>query len=136
VRFRDIADGAGPDDLRGHAMILMRETLIAHLGRDFVFGGGFQQEPGLPRSSGERLLDVNMFAALLTGQANLCVHQVGNGDGAGVDVLPFLIQHHSEVAIDRRLSKRFGFGEARSKSTSHSATIFSVRAASFRSTPP
>ena len=68
MRFGDIADGAGPDDLGGHAVALVREALVAHLRGDLVFLRGFEQDARLPGSARQRLLAVDVLAALHAGQ--------------------------------------------------------------------
>ena len=116
-------------------MALVREPLVAHLRGDLVLHRRLLQQPRLPRRPGQRLLDVDVLAALHAGQRHGGVHEVGDADGAGVDVLAFLVQHDAEVFVlgDVVLLEVV---PARASSTSHSATMFSVRAASFRIAPP
>ena len=97
--FRYIANRAGPDDLRRHADTLMRVALVAHLRRDLVFGGGIEQQACFPRRAGKRLFDVDVLAALHGVQADGGMHVIGYADGAGVDVLAFLVEHDAEIFV-------------------------------------
>ena len=82
VRFGDVADGARPDDLRRHAIALVREALVAHLGGDLVLHRGLLQQARFPRRAGQRLFQVDVLAALHAGQGHGGVHEIGDADGA------------------------------------------------------
>src|SRR5262249_48737339 len=61
VRFQHVTDGAAPHDLRGDAVALVGEALVAHLRRDLVFDRGLLKETRFPDRAGERLLYVNVL---------------------------------------------------------------------------
>jgi len=103
VRFGHVADLARPHDLCRHPVALMGEALVSHLRGHLVLHGGFLQQARLPGSSRERLFQVDVFAVLHAGQRHRGMHEVRNPDGAGVDVLPFSIEHHAEVFVFGRL---------------------------------
>ncbi len=46
-----------------------------------------------------------MLAVLHARQGHCGVHKIGNTDSACIDVLSFLIQHHAEIAIERKFLK-------------------------------
>ena len=92
VRFGDVANRSAPEDLRGHAIALVRESLVAHLRRDLVFGGGLLEQAGLPRRARQRLFTVDVLAHLHTGERDRGVHEIRDADGHGVDIPALAIQ--------------------------------------------
>ena len=99
VYFGDVTDRAGPDHFGGGAGGIVRVTLVAHLRGNLVFNGGVAEEAGFPGSAGEWLFDIDVNAALHGIESDSCVHVVGDADGAGVDVLAFLVEHDAEVFV-------------------------------------
>ena len=101
--FGDVADFAGPENFGGDAVGFVGEALVAHLGGDLVFDCGVVEEAGFPGGAAEGFFDVDVLAGLHVGEGDGGVHEVGDGDGDGVDVLAFFIEHRAEVAIDGQL---------------------------------
>jgi hypothetical protein len=64
VHFAHLADIARPEDLAGRFQRLVAEALVAHLGRDLIFGRGFGQQVRFVRGARERLLAVDVLAVL------------------------------------------------------------------------
>ena len=94
----NIADRAGPDDLRGHAIAFVGEALVAHLGGNLVLHRRLLEQARLPRSARQRLLAVDVLAALHAMQGHRGMHEVGDADGARVDVF-LLVEHDAEIFI-------------------------------------
>ena len=103
VHFGDVADIAVPDDLGALPRAFVGIALVAHLGRDLVFRGRLPQLARLPNRAYQRLLHVNVLAALHTPHSGCGVHVIRRGDDHGIDVLAFLIQHLAEVPELRRV---------------------------------
>ena len=99
VDFGDVADVAVPDNLRALAGAGLRVSLVAHLRRDAVLGGGQGELLRLPNGAGERLLTIDVLAALHRPHGGAAVHVVGTGDGDGVDVAALLVEHLAIVGV-------------------------------------
>ena len=48
-----------------------------------------------------------MLAMLHTSERNGSVHEIGNADRTGIDVLAFLFEHHAEIFVLRRFVETF-----------------------------
>ena len=72
--------------------------LVAHLGGDLVFAGGLGEQPGLVDAMGERLLHVDVLAALDGRQGDHGMRVIGRGHDHGVDVL-LLVEHDAEIRV-------------------------------------
>ena len=110
VGLGDVADGAAPHDLRGHAIAFMREALIAHLGRNLVLDCGLLQQARLPHGARQGLLQIDVNATLHAGQGDRGVHEIGDAYGDGVDILALFIQHDAKVFVLGRLLEFFEVG--------------------------
>ena len=64
VDFGDVADLAGPDHLRALAGAFVRVALVAHLRRDLILGGRLGEHARFPDGARQRLLHVDVLAAL------------------------------------------------------------------------
>ena len=77
--------------------------LVAHLRNDAGGAGGLSERAGLAEGVGEGLLHVDMFACPDRGHGGDGVGVIGGADGAGVDVLGLLVEHHPEILVARGL---------------------------------
>ena len=107
----DVADRSAPYDLGRHPVAFVGEALIAHLGGNLVLHRGILQQARFPRRAGERLFAIDVLAVLHAVQSYGRVHEVGNGDGAGVDVF-LLFEHRAKISVHRQL---FEFLEIRGR---------------------
>ena len=99
--FGDVADFARPDHLGALARAFVRVALVAHLRGDLVFVGRLHQLARFPDGAGQRLLHVDVLAALHAPHGGGGVHEIGDGDDDRVDVLVFLVEHLAEVFVLR-----------------------------------
>ena len=99
VDFGDIADRARPDDLGRHTVAFVREALVAHLRGHAVFRRRFHQQARFPRRPRQRLFHVDVLAVLHAGERHRGVHEIGNADGDGIDILAFLLEHDAEIFV-------------------------------------
>ena len=102
MHFADVADGSVPDHFGALAGAFVRISLIAHLRGDLIFRGEVGEQARFPNGARERLLTIDVLAALHRPGGADGVHEIRRGDDDGVDVL-FLIEHLAEVGIPGRL---------------------------------
>ena len=127
MHFGHLADLAGPDHLGALPGPLVGIALVAHLRGDLVLVGRLQHLARFPDGAGERLLHVDVLAALHAPHGRGGVHEIGNRDDDGVDVIGLFVEHLAEIFILRDLVVLpLNLRAARSSSTSQSATIFSA----------
>ena len=101
MHFGDVADVAVPDDFAALAGARVGVSLVAHLRRDAVSGGGLLQLLRFPDGARERLLTVDMFAASHGPQRSGGMHVIGTGDQYGVDIRGLLVEHATEIFVLR-----------------------------------
>src|SRR6266581_883900 len=99
------ADGARLDPFPYLARPFAGVPLIPHLGSDLGLARGLHQLAHLPQRTRQRLLDARVLAQLHRHHPGHRVHVIGRRDGDGVDVLRFLLEHHTKIF------EAFGFGE-------------------------
>ncbi len=92
------ADGPVPDPLVEEPGAFLGVPLVAHLGDDVHLLRGLGQHPGFLDRVGQRLLAVDVLAALHRRHGDDGVGMVGRGHGDRVQVLLF-VQHLAEVAV-------------------------------------
>src|SRR2546428_466220 len=98
------ADGARLDPFPYLARPFAGVPLIPHLGSDLGLARGLHQLAHLPQRTRQRLLDARVLAQLHRHHPGHRVHVIGRRDGDGVDVLRFLLEHHTKIF------EAFGFG--------------------------
>ena len=101
VDFGDVADLAGPNHFGRLARAFVRIALVAHLGGDSVFVRGILELARFPDGARERLLHVDVLAALHGPHGGGGVHEIRDGDDHGVDDRALLVQHLAEVFVLR-----------------------------------
>ena len=96
--LRDFAEDAALEYLDVAALSVGAVAVVAHL-RDYAASLRNLAEPlGLEEGAHERLLHVDVQAALHGGYGGGGVHVVGGGDDHGVEVL-LLVEHVAPVAV-------------------------------------
>ena len=99
VDFFDFPDGSGLHEHDGGAVLGGAVNLDAHLGDEFLFAGDFGEAAAFVEVVGERLLPIDVHAALEGRHADGGVHVVGRGDVDRLKVF-LLFQQLAEVGVD------------------------------------
>ncbi len=102
--FADITDHTRANRFDRLANAVARMTLVAHLRDHLVALAGFEESSRLPDVVRERLLCVNMNAALHGRKRSGEMRVVRRRDHHCIDVLVHLVEHHAEV-IEERLRR-------------------------------
>ena len=93
----DLADRPALDDLRCHAILDIGVDLDAHLRHDLGLPRGGGSLPGLVDRVRQRLLAIDMLAAMDGRHGDRGVHVVRRGNAYGVDLLVHLIEQFPPV---------------------------------------
>src|SRR5271165_5490309 len=102
VNLADRSDCSVPNPLAKHPYAVARMPLVAHLGDDFALSRRFGEQPGLIDTVRQRLLDIDMLAALDGRHADDSVCVIRRGDDYRVDIF-LLVEHHAKIFVDDRL---------------------------------
>ena len=106
--FRHIPDGSVGDPFFDEPGTFTGMPLVPHLRDDPCFPGGLCQRAGLMDRVRERLLHEDMLPHFHRHHRDRCVRVVRCADGDGVYPL-FLLEHHTEVPVPRRLEELRSF---------------------------
>ena len=99
MEFFGISDDTGLDDFDGATEAIGCGSLVAHLGREFLFAGEVAHEAGFPNGLSEGFLAVDVLAHLHRHDGGNAMKVVGGGDGDRVDFVSDGAEHFAEVRV-------------------------------------
>lgn len=99
--FADITDHTRANRFDRLANAIAGMTLVAHLRDHLVAIAGFEESSRLPDVVCERLLRVDMNAALHGRKRSCEMRVVRRRDDHGIDLLVHLVEHHAKVVKER-----------------------------------
>ena len=103
------SDRAVGEPFAHHGVAYGGAALVAHLGGDFCFGGDFGYLAGFPDVVGEWFFAVDAFAVFHCRYGDVGVPVVGGCAEDGVEIVFFLVEEGSEIAVSGAFVGWVGF---------------------------